>query len=52
MLQTFSRDTKPVYHTIETGNVVLGAAYNFPDPNDPDQAAEIGTFRAIGVIHV
>ena len=43
---SFFRDTKPVYHALETSKVVLGAAYNFPDPNDPAQAAEIGTFEA------
>jgi hypothetical protein len=44
------RDTKPVYHALETSKVVLGAAYNFPDPNDPAQAAEIGTFEARGSV--
>jgi hypothetical protein len=43
MNRGFCRDTESVYHALETGEVILGAAYNFPDPNDPDQAAEIGT---------
>jgi hypothetical protein len=47
-MTVFCRDTESVYHALKTGEVILGAAYNFPDPNDPEQAAEIGASNGRG----
>ena len=41
---TVVRFPEPIYHSLETQNVVLSEPYNLPDPNVPDEVAETEAF--------